>query len=122
MPFTVVFRRSKLSVFGLVLSSAMLLVFQLSVLANESVTLAWLPSISTDVAGYKIYYGTASQTYTSMIAVGKVTNLTIPNLIGGQVYYFVVKSYDLFGFTSQLSSEQSIMPPTTGFSLTFTGQ
>ena len=85
-----------------------------------SVTLSWQPSTDLFLLGYNIYWGTASQTYNSMIRVGKITNLTIPNLIGGKTYYFVVKSYDLLGVTNLISSEISAVPQTTGFSLTFT--
>ena len=42
--------------------------------------------------------------------VGKITNLTIPNLIGGKTYYFMVKSYDLLGVTNLVSSEISAVP------------
>ncbi len=86
-----------------------------------SVTLAWQPSTDLFLLGYNVYWGTASQTYNSMVRVGKLTSLTIPNLIAGKTYYFMVKSYDLFSVTNQVSSEISAVPQTTGFSLTFTG-
>src|SRR5215831_15640133 len=39
---------------------------------QPSVTLAWDPSTASDVSGYKVYYGGASQTYTNTISVGNV--------------------------------------------------
>jgi hypothetical protein len=42
-----------------------------------AVTLGWTPSISTNVAGYKVYYGGASGVYTNSQAVGLVTQATI---------------------------------------------
>jgi Fibronectin type III domain len=85
------------------------------------VTLTWPPSTDPYLLGYNIYYGTATQTYTSMIRVGKVTTVTIPNLVGGKTYYFMVKSYDVLGSIIQVSNEMSAVPQTTGFSLTLSG-
>src|SRR5215471_3306240 len=44
------------------------------------VSLTWTPSSSTDVGGYRLYYGQASQTYTSRIDVGLQTSYTITGL------------------------------------------
>lgn len=83
-----------------------------------SVSLAWQPSTDPLLSGYKIYYGTASQTYTTVVTVGTVTTATISNLAGGKTYYFVVMSYDGKGLTSQVSAEIMAVPQTSGFSLT----
>ena len=53
-----------------------------------SVSLTWNPSPDTNVIGYKIYYGTASQVYTTNLVVGNVTNTTINGLAAGATYYF----------------------------------
>ena len=49
----------------------------------SSVTLAWDPSPSSDVAGYNLYYGPTSRTYTNMINAGSVTNVTVSGLAAG---------------------------------------
>ena len=48
----------------------------------------------TDLAGYKIYYGTASGNYTQNIDVGNVTTYPVTNLTDGLTYYFVVTAYN----------------------------
>ena len=58
----------------------------------------------TDLAGYKLYYGTSSGNYGSPIDVNNVTTYTISNLTVGS-YYFVVTAYDLSGNESDYSNE-----------------
>ena len=64
-------------------------------------TLAWDPptenadgSPLTDLAGYKVYYGTTSGTYTESIDVGNQTTHTVPDLSTGQYYFFATTAYD----------------------------
>ncbi|MBI5286287.1 MAG: PKD domain-containing protein [Deltaproteobacteria bacterium] len=59
----------------------------------------------TDLAGYKLYYGTAPGNYSQSIDVGNVTTYTINNLIDGFTYYFAVTSYDTSGNESSYSNE-----------------
>lgn len=75
--------------------------------AQSSVTLAWNPSASTDVVGYNIYYGVASQTYTNSVAVGDVTNGTISGLVSNTTYFFAATAVDGQGLESQDSTEIS---------------
>jgi len=42
----------------------------------EQVTLAWDPNTESDLAGYKIHYGTTSRSYTSTVDVNRVTTYT----------------------------------------------
>jgi hypothetical protein len=56
-------------------------------------------SITTDVAGYKIYYGTESGVYTGSIDVGNTTRYPIADFSGAVtvkniMYYITVTSYD----------------------------
>ena len=80
--------------------------------ANQ-ITLVWNPSIDSNVAGYKIYYGVASGVYTNSIDVGNVTNATITGLVPFTTYFFAAKSYDAFGVLSDFSNETKLMvyPP-----------
>jgi len=43
-----------------------------------------------DLAGYKLYYGSQSGQYQTVIPVGLVTTYTVTNLSAGQTYYFTV--------------------------------
>ncbi len=60
----------------------------------------------TDLAGYKIYYGTASGNYTTTINVGNVTTYTINNLAPG-TYYFAATAVNSAGNESGYSNEAS---------------
>ena len=73
--------------------------------AQSSVTLAWNPDAGTNIAGYKIYYGVASRTYTNTNNVGNVTNATISSLVSGTIYYFAATAYDTSGSESDYSTE-----------------
>jgi hypothetical protein len=71
------------------------------------VTLAWNPNSESDLAGYRIYYGTTSGSYTNSRDVGNATTCTISNLLAGQTYYFVATAYDLSGNESGYSNQAS---------------
>ena len=79
----------------------------MSATSNGTAQLSWDPSISTDVAGYKVYVGTASGNYSSSISVGIVTSYTVTNLGVGNTYYFAVTDYDSSGLESGFSNEVS---------------
>jgi hypothetical protein len=70
-----------------------------------SLTLAWDPNSEPDVAGYRVYYGTALGNYESVIDVGNQTTCDISDLEDTKPYYFVVKAYNLSGKESDFSSE-----------------
>lgn len=63
-----------------------------------------LPTPS-DLAGYRIYYGTASGTYGTPVSVGSTaTAHTVTGLASG-TWYFVVSAFDDSGNESALSDE-----------------
>ncbi|HEX9757357.1 MAG TPA: fibronectin type III domain-containing protein [Nitrospiria bacterium] len=62
------------------------------VFAGEAL-LSWNPNTESDLAGYKVYYGVASNTYGSPIDVGNQTSYTITGL-GNGTYYFAITAYD----------------------------
>jgi hypothetical protein len=78
-----------------------------SVFAASSVTLAWDPSTGTNIAGYKLYYGASSRTYTNTLTVGTATSATISNLISGATYYCAATAYDTSNLESDFSNEVS---------------
>jgi fibronectin type 3 domain-containing protein len=72
---------------------------------SAQVTLAWDQATSPDVVGYKIYYGTASGSYTAVIDAGNSTSYTVPGLQDGTVYYLATTAYDATDDESNFSSE-----------------
>jgi subtilisin-like proprotein convertase family protein len=72
---------------------------------QSSVTLAWDPSPGNAIAGYRLYVGVASRTYTNIIDVGNVTTNTVTGLAGGVTYFFAATAYDTNGLESDYSSE-----------------
>ena len=82
-----------------------------SLFANQT-TLSWIsPTINsngtylTDLAGYKIYYGTESGNYLNNVDVGNITNYQINNLTAGLTHFFTVTAYDIAGNESGYSKE-----------------
>jgi hypothetical protein len=70
-----------------------------------SVHLAWDASVSPEVTGYKLYYGTASGVYTTELNVGNVLNYSIPNVDETKPMFFAAKAYDEYGNESAYSAE-----------------
>jgi len=80
---------------------------------TAALTLAWDPNPERDVAGYKIYSGTSSRSYSKVYDAGKFTSLTIANsdLRAGTTYYFAAKAYNTSGLASGFSNEVSYKVP-----------
>src|SRR5262249_34602542 len=83
-----------------------LLLFATNTYAGQ-VSLTWNPSSSSNLVGYRLYYGQASQTYTSHIDVGLQTSYTVAGLTDGQTYYFAATAYNTAGYESAFSNEVS---------------
>ncbi|MBW2122995.1 MAG: cadherin-like domain-containing protein [Deltaproteobacteria bacterium] len=71
------------------------------------VNLAWHANTEADLAGYRIYYGTSSGNYDSVVDVGNWTSCVIGGLEEGQTYYFAATAYDRCGNESDFSQEVS---------------
>jgi PKD repeat protein len=65
----------------------------------------------TDLAGYKVYFRLASQTFGTGIDVGNTTTYTLSGLTSGLLYYIAVTAYDTSKNESALSSAVSFVPP-----------
>jgi hypothetical protein len=104
--------KSSLLIFPTILFAGLL--FCPAQLFAQIVQLAWDPSPSDDVAGYKIYYkasnselpldGLEALEGPSPIDVGNLTSFTLNDLPEGAVYYFRATAYDSSGYESQLSN------------------
>jgi hypothetical protein len=75
---------------------------------SAEVLLTWEPNSESDLAGYKIHYGTAGGEYTNVVDVGNVTDCTIGSLEEGLTYYFAATAYDSFGNESAYNEEISL--------------
>ena len=78
---------------------------------GQNVTLAWSPVTNANLAGYNVYYGSASHTYTNITSVGNVTNATISGLVEGGTYYFAATALSTAGLESGYSAEVPYMVP-----------
>jgi len=86
------------------------------VVGNGVATLGWNPPTQntdgttlTDLAGYKIYYGTSVGTYSNVITIDNVgiSSYVVENLPAGKTYYFVVTAFDTNGNESEYSNAVS---------------
>ena len=75
-----------------------------SALAAE-VQLTWNANTETDLAGYRIYKGLQSGSYTSNVSAGKVTTATMTGLEAGKTYYFAATAYNTSNQESGYSNE-----------------
>jgi hypothetical protein len=82
---------------------------------SSSITFSWVPptensngSPLTNLAGYKIHYGTASQSYTEVVALNNPSlNRYVLDSLPGGTYYFAITAYNSAGVESTLSGEIS---------------
>ena len=81
--------------------------------SSSVVTLGWIAPTQnnngtpiTDLAGYKIHYGTASQDYTQVVSITNpsLSRYVLDSLASG-TYYFAISSYNSQGLESPLSGE-----------------
>jgi fibronectin type 3 domain-containing protein len=74
---------------------------------TSSVTLTWAPNTDSDLAGYKIYRGTASGAYGAALATVPAGTLTyqVMGLASNTTYFFVITAYDNAGNESSYSNE-----------------
>ncbi len=101
-----------------------------------TISVAWNPVTDTDLAGYKVYYGTSPGNYSQSRDVGNVTSTTLSGLDACTRYYIAIKAYDTGGLESTGYSNEvaglprpvvSTVAPTSGqqgqsLTLTITGE
>lgn len=81
--------------------------------ADREVTLAWNANAESNLAGYRLLYGTTPGNYSLSLDAGNTTTATATGLNSGTVYYFVVVAYNSAGQTSAPSAEVSYTVPGT---------
>jgi hypothetical protein len=99
--------RNRQTVTHVLLASLLLLALFPAHLAASSLTLAWDPNAEPDLAGYKVYYGTQSGDYDSVIDVGDVIQYAIGSLEPETRYYLALTAYDTSWNESDFSWEVS---------------
>jgi hypothetical protein len=73
--------------------------------AAATLALQWDPPATTVPAGYLLWFGTASRSYSNSIDVGSVTMASVDGLSAGTTYYFAVQAYNASGEFGELSDE-----------------
>lgn len=104
--------RAVVGLFGLVLV--------LTLLAAQPATaatlwLGWTASPSSGVAGYRVYWGSASGVYTSSKKVGLATQTQLTDLADGQRLYIALSAYDATGRESAKTPEITATPGTSDY-------
>jgi hypothetical protein len=75
----------------------------LPISSTRSVTLAWDESQGPDVAGYRIYYGTADGLYNDTLTLPRTNSVRITGLLPAVEYGFAATAFDSVGLESDPS-------------------
>jgi CxxC motif-containing protein (DUF1111 family) len=75
-------------------------------LIENALNLAWNPSTTPTVVGYRVYYGTEQNNLNQTIDVPDGNSVTIENLIPETTYFFAVVSIDINDEQSDLTAAQ----------------
>jgi len=73
-----------------------------------SVMLAWMPSPSSDVTGYRVYTGGKSRVYSQTNTVGMTTNYSVEIESPAPVVYFACTCFTASGEESDFSNEATV--------------
>ena len=103
------------SLFRFLLATLFLLVTSTPLFQGEGlcaqVTVGWDPSDDPELSGYKLYYGTASRSYSFSVATGTQTTSEVTGLNEGTTYYFAATVTTTAGVESDFSSEIAYTAP-----------
>jgi hypothetical protein len=103
--------QQKKILFLLGIVTSLLFSFSAPLYALQEANFSWLPNPETNLAGYKIHYGTTSAQYDHAVDMGNpppvngVVLGTVSGLVDGTTYYFAATAYDADGFESAFSQE-----------------
>ena len=88
-----------------------------SIAGAADVGVAWNANPETDIASYRLSYGTSPGQYNQVKEVGRDTRTLVTNLEAGRTYYFAVAAVNYAGMQSDPSSEVSYQTPPLYFNL-----
>lgn len=76
-------------------------------MVSSAVTVRWNPNVESDLAGYRIYWGTNSRNYFSVKDCGNTNVFSIDNtnFPTGIKFYVCVTAYNTAGLESEFSKE-----------------
>jgi hypothetical protein len=100
----------RVSLLGILWLATQVPVFGVTLPGTYTVNLTWNRSPSSEVTGYRIYYGGAAGNYSNSVMAGNVTSNAIPGLISGVTYFFAVVAYNASGVESVASNEIRFSP------------
>ena len=117
----------KYKIFIIIFGVAFLSIINANIVWAGSATVSWNANAESDLAGYKIYYGTSPRTgadpkncglcgYSSSVNVGNVRTYTFSSLTNGVTYYFSVTAYD----TASPANESAFSSPEVSKPITAT--
>ena len=76
-----------------------------------SLKISWNPNTETDLAGYRVYYGTSSRDYRDTVEVGTLSEVVLDGFFEGSTYFLAVTAYDRSNNESPFSEEVSVEIP-----------
>lgn len=88
-----------------IMATLIIVMTSLGSAAAFEIVLQWDPNSEDNLAGYKLYYGTASRTYNMVVDVGKSESVSIAGLDANRPYFFAVSAYDTSRKESGYSDE-----------------
>ena len=105
--------RKAVALRGFLAACQTIAVFGASSPAQVCLKLAWDPSPTPGIVGYRVYAGGACQTYTNVLDAGSQTSAAVCGLTVGATYFFAVTAYATNGIESPFSGEISYTVPPT---------
>lgn len=85
--------------------------YSIAVDVQGPLSLAWDPSPSPQVTGYRLYYGRDPATYTNRADIGSYPASTGFELARGETYYFALRAFTAENYESDLSNEFPLSLP-----------
>jgi len=92
-------------------SMLLLLSVFLGLANSDEVNLSWNANTESDLAGYRLYHGTASGAYGSPTQIGLQTTHTVTGLSPATTYFFALSAFDTSGNESGKSNEVAFLVP-----------
>ena len=90
------------------------------IVGAADVGLSWNANPETDIAKYRLSYGTSPGQYAQFKEVGRDARALVTDLEAGRTYYFAVAAVNYAGMESDLSAEVSYQTPPLYFNLNLT--
>ena len=96
-----------MSIVKLILHSLVMIFTCTQVCYSASLHLTWNGNTETDLAGYKVYYGTSPGSYGNPVVLGDVTEYELSGLEEGTLYYVALTAFDTSDNESEKPVEES---------------